>query len=92
MIRLGSGPSRKPDLFPGGSPYSSAMNGLSAALGLFGMVLLAGLAVVFIALFAISMRRGARRKHRPDRPPTEITDAWAEAGRRGGKGEGTGGR
>ena len=60
------------------------MSGLSAAFGLFGLVLLAGLAVVFAALFAISLRRAARRKQSRGHGPTEMSDAWAEAGRRGG--------
>lgn len=61
------------------------MSGLPAALGLFGMVLLAGLAVVFMTLFAISLRRAARRKATRGHAPTEMSDAWAEAGRRKGK-------
>jgi hypothetical protein len=58
------------------------MSGLPAALGLFGMVLLAGFAIVFVALLAISLRRAARRKATRGHAPTEMSDAWAEAGRR----------
>lgn len=58
------------------------MPGLPAAIGLFGMVLLAGLAVVFAALFAISLRRAARRKASRRHAPTEMSDAWAESSRR----------
>jgi len=61
--------------------------GLPAAIGLFGMVLLAGLAVVFASLLAISLRRAARRKATYGHPPTEITDAWAESARRHDRGE-----
>lgn len=58
------------------------MSGLPAALGLFGIVVLAGLAMLVIALFAISLRRAERRKATRGHAPTEITDAWTEAGRR----------
>ena len=58
------------------------MTGLSAALGLFGLVLLAGLAVVFVALLAISLRRWSGRKATRAHRPTEISDAWAESARR----------
>jgi hypothetical protein len=58
------------------------MSGVTAAIGLFGVVLLAGFAVVLAALLAISLRRAARRKATRGHPPTEITDAWAESGRR----------
>ena len=69
------------------------MSGLSAAIGLFGMVLLAGLAVVLAALLAISLRRASRRKATRGHAPTAMSDAWAEAGRRtGGNGPGPAGR
>ncbi len=58
------------------------MSGLPAALGLFGLVLLAGLALILVALFAISLRRAARRKSTRGHAPTELSDAWVEAGRR----------
>lgn len=58
------------------------MSGVTAAIGLFGFVLLAGVAVVFAALFAISLRRASRRKSTRSHPPTEISDAWAESARR----------
>lgn len=58
------------------------MSGLTAAIGLFGVVLLAGLAAVFASLFAISLRRASRRKATRGHPPTEMSDAWAESARR----------
>lgn len=64
------------------------MSGLSAAFGLFGLVLLAGLAIVSAALFAMSLRRAARRNRSRGHAPTEISDAWAEAGRRSRRGQG----
>lgn len=82
MIRTRSGSSPEPGPFPGAIPYSPRMSALPAALGLFGLVLLAGLAIVLFALFAISLRRAARRKAERGHEPTALTDAWAEAGRR----------
>ncbi len=70
------------NFFPSFPVSSVLMSGLPAAIGLFGVVLLSGLAVVLAALFAITLRRAARRKASRVRTSTLLSDAWAEAGRR----------
>lgn len=73
------------EVFPVAPPYAVGVSGVAVAIGLFGMVLLAGLAVVFASLLAISLRRAARRKATYGHPPTQMSDAWVESGRRGGE-------
>jgi len=60
------------------------MSGPASAVGLFGLVLLAGVAIVLLALLGIALRRSRERRRKPP-SPTAHADAWAEAGRRAGR-------